>query len=385
MKEKGKNVLRCMRKLLLTTIRSVWFWLIMLLPLAMLLRLCARKIPGLADLYNHTVYRGVSIFWNQVTGVVPVSIAELLLMVLPFAVLGYLIFVIVRVIKSKHRRLKTAGKGLLRLVSLACAVYFLYVTNCGMNYYCSSFAEQSGLEVKPTSAGELYEVCVYLGTKASECRSRLEQNEEGVMVLDKADARRAAAEAMNRLHRQYGFFPDGYSIPKPLILSRGMSYLNLTGVYFPFTFESNVNVDSPDCFIPFTMCHELAHVRGYMKEQDANFIAYLACIYSDNDAFMYSGYLSALHYASSSLFGADRELYRQYASCLSDEVWTDLSDDYHYWQQFQTPVAEAASAINDNYLKNNHQDSGVKSYGLMTDLVIAHYYSEKSAEMQKNY
>ena len=44
--------------------------------------------------------------------------------------------------------------------------------------------------------------------------------------------------------------------------------------------------------IPHTICHELSHLKGFMREDEANFIGYLACIGSDSPDFRYSGYLT---------------------------------------------------------------------------------------------
>lgn len=63
--------------------------------------------------------------------------------------------------------------------------------------------------------------------------------------------------------------PAGYGQPKPVMASRLMSYGNITGIYIPFTCEANVNIDVPDYSIPATMCHELTHLRGYMREEEA--------------------------------------------------------------------------------------------------------------------
>ena len=357
-------------------VRSVWFWLCMLLPLGLLLRTIAKNASGAADLYVKTLYRMSSLIWNNITGILPFSIGELLLLALPLLILSYFIWLIVRTAKGKGKRIRTILKGFLRIIALSCMILYMYITNCGMNYFASDFTSQSGLDVHPTSSDELYEVCIYLADKASDCRSHVNEDENGVFVVDKEKVRKKASDAVNRLHQDYDFIPDGYSLPKPVMLSRGMSYLNITGVYSPFTFEANVNVDVPSLLVPFTMCHELSHVRGFMHEEDANFIAYLACISSGDKELEYSGYINAVMYASSSLYSADKKKYSVFLSHLSDAVFRDFADYSDYWHQFETPVAETASAVNDHYLKSNSQQSGVKSYGKMTDLVIAHYYQK---------
>ena len=40
------------------------------------------------------------------------------------------------------------------------------------------------------------------------------------------------------------------------------SYLGITGIYFPFYAEANVNVNIPVNELPTTMAHEMAHAKG---------------------------------------------------------------------------------------------------------------------------
>ena len=70
-----------------------------------------------------------------------------------------------------------------------------------------------------------------------------------------------------------------------------MSYTEITDIY-TLTMEANVNVDVPD-YTPFTMCHEMAHQRGFMREDEANY-RYLVGMSSDNVELMYSSTMYAL-------------------------------------------------------------------------------------------
>ena len=81
-----------------------------------------------------------------------------------------------------------------------------------------------------------------------------------------------------------GYYPQ----PKKTSGLRTPLIRPLTGVYSPFTLEANYNSDMPDYNIPFTACHELSHLRGFMQEDEANFIAFLACSSSESIDFQYS-------------------------------------------------------------------------------------------------
>ena len=221
------------------------------------------------------------------------------------------------------------------------------------------------IRIQPVSTDELYQVCVYLAQKASEIRKNLQEDENGTTMLSD-NANKRAKNCINT------FFNTNYSEPKNVIFSKSMSYFNITGIYFPFTLEANVNTDVPDFSIPATMCHELAHINGIMREDDANFIAFLSCINSDDCEFAYSGYMMAMVYAANALYHTDQNKYTDFTRYISDSVIRDINAQSAYWEKFKTPVAETAANINDAYLKSNSQSDGIRSYGNMVDMTVAY-------------
>lgn len=150
-----------------------------------------------------------------------------------------------------------------------------------------------------------------------------------------------------------------------------LSYLDIAGMYFPFTVESNINVDGPFFTIPATMGHELAHQCGFMREDEANFIGYLSCKQSADPLTRYSGYSLAYDYALSALIRTDREAAVAVNDTLSKAVRADRVARAEYLKQFEGPVAEASNAANNAYLKANQQTDGTRSYGRMVDLLLA--------------
>ena len=132
----------------------------------------------------------------------------------------------------------------------------------------------------------------------------------------------------------------------------------------------------PDYNIPHTVCHELSHLRGFMREDEANFIGYLACIGSDNEGFRYSGYLTGWIYATNALAKADQEAYWEICGQLSEKAWEDLRHNNEFWGKYEGKTAEVSNRMNDTYLKLNSQSDGVNSYGRMVDLMLAYARSK---------
>ena len=152
-----------------------------------------------------------------------------------------------------------------------------------------------------------------------------------------------------------------------------LSVQHLSGIYSPFTIEANYNGDMQDYYIPFTACHELSHLRGFMQEQEANFIAYLACIGSEEAAFAYSGSLSGWTQCMNVLYRADYDAWEELREQLPAEVEVDLQLNREFWAKYDGRIAEVSNRVNDTYLKANGQKDGVESYNRMVDLIVAYY------------
>ena len=155
--------------------------------------------------------------------------------------------------------------------------------------------------------------------------------------------------------------------------SRALSALRFTGFYFPFTGEANVNTDSPSAFLPATVCHEMAHQRGITAEEECNFIGILAAIRSDCAAYRYSGWLTGFGYLSNALYSADRDAWQIIRDSLPETVVADLRADNAYWSQFRGTVSQLSDKVYDGFLKSNGDTDGAKSYGVVTDLLVAYF------------
>ena len=145
----------------------------------------------------------------------------------------------------------------------------------------------------------------------------------------------------------------------------------------PFTGEAGVPGSVPAVPLGYIMCHEARHRLGIASEQEANFAAFLACEGSDDPYFLYSGYYNAFSYTFSSLYRADSEkavrLYNRYPDDKGMALLKlDRKQTREYYQKYDSPLQNVSDEINDHYLKAFSQESGIQSYGEVTDYLIAH-------------
>ncbi len=174
------------------------------------------------------------------------------------------------------------------------------------------------------SAEELKEICIQLTEKLNELSDKVARDGNGIMILS-GQADEKAISAMTSLGEEYDVLSGYYPRPKQLIISELLSYQGLSGIYLPFTVEANYNGDMLPYNIPFTACHELSHLRGFMQEDEANFIAFLACIHDEDLDFQYSGYMLGWTYCMNALYRMDHELWSEVRVLLDEVIETDLS------------------------------------------------------------
>ena len=117
-----------------------------------------------------------------------------------------------------------------------------------------------------------------------------------------------------------------------------------------FTIEANYNRDIPSYNLPFTMGHELAHLKGFESEKEANFIGFLAAISADDPDIRYSGAMLGWVYCGNELHRRDRARWEALHSKINEAAVLDLEDNSLYWEHYKGKAAETMHDINDAYL-----------------------------------
>jgi hypothetical protein len=157
---------------------------------------------------------------------------------------------------------------------------------------------------------------------------------------------------------------------KGVLTGNLLSSLNIMGIFIPFTYEPNVNMQMPDLYYGSSALHEYAHFKGFAREDEANFIAYYVSRNMPDTDFSYSSTMLALVNSMNQLAVCDPHLHSLIWESLSPAVCRDIDANAAYWAQFKD-TQKTVETMNNNYLKSNNQQDGVQSYGRMVDLLIA--------------
>ncbi len=349
---------------------------IVLAVAAVAMRLLAPSNPALVEgAFSRGVYPVVSSILTKINSLVPFSLFEYGLIALIVGIVIWIIAAILHVVRSPATLEQFWRGTLTNLVLILGIAIMWYMVGGGLNYFRYSFAAYSGLEVQASTVEELTGLCTDLAAEADRLGAQVTRAEDGTMVMAEGFEGSAARvrQGYSALSDQYyGTLKAGASMrAKPVNFSEVMSLCRITGLYSFYTGEANINVDTPHYSIPSTIAHESAHVCGFMREDEANYISYVACRASGDAETQYSGTMLALVHSLNALARTDADAWRQIRTNLSAGVQADLAANNAYWAQYKTKVGTVAEKANDVHLKLNDQAAGIQSYGRMVDLLLA--------------
>lgn len=370
-------------KALLKAYQKCHLWLLADLILLGLFALL-RENRGVMNSFVGRVSTPIRRFLGRLCYRVDFSVAEVLCVLLVLAVIGYVVWAVIAVAREEKGRRGRRVYG--TLLGVACGALTLGVVFCwfwGVDYYTDSFQEKSGIYAQPVAAEDLLAVTVYFARQTALTADTVERDENGVFAVPREDILADSPHAYDALENRFPFLEFDDLGVKPVRLSRVMSALDFTGVYCPYTGESNVNVDSPACMLPATAAHEMAHQRGYASEQECNFLAILASTTCGNDTYAYSGWLLGYIYLGNALYRVAPETYWAIREALPEPVEADLENNTAYWDQFRDTAAQKVSnKVYDGMLKAYGEERGIQSYGTVVDMLVV-YYKDAAAEMLK--
>jgi len=322
--------------------------------------------------------------YSRFTSIFPFSAGEkLIILAIMLLVAGIIIFLLGFLKMDKLKLLRRRYWNILSWITIC--VLLIQTLNCFILYHAPTFEAEHMDTSRQYGFEELASLREHIVSKANSLSAGFERDADGSIIYGKDldSLYSECIESLQELGEKYPVLSGYYPKPKKISFSKFMSQQYLSGIFFPFTLEANYNTEMYITNLPFTICHELAHLKGYIYEDEANFIAFMACVNSDDLFFQYCGYLNVLNYVSNDFRNnASEEIWNK-RTLVTEEVATDniflTSDVWENINQtsiFKTETVETISnKLLDGNLKLNGIKDGIKSYNRVVQLLI-HYYSQ---------
>lgn len=219
----------------------------------------------------------------------------------------------------------------------------------GLNQHAGPIAEDVRLELKDYSVGSLERAANYYRDMANMYANKVSRNAD--KSVDFADFEELAQQAAT------GFTHLGYERTYPIFTGSTQSVKQLgwasmfngtTGITVALTGESAVNPNVPDVGMPFAICHEMTHRMCVYDDTDADFGAFLACVFNSSEEYRYSAYLMAYRCCYNALSqintNTGREAFSRVVADTDDLVLKDMAD-------YNSFLGKSATDVNEDLCK----------------------------------
>ena len=254
----------------------------------------------------------------------------------------------------------------------------------GLNNFASPLAEDLRLQVTEYTLKELENATVYFRDKANALAEAMARDGNGDLSYDDFETlAENAGKGYEKLiySGEAAVFAGSMQPVKKLEWEKMYAAMGIAGVTMPVTGEAAVNPLLPSIGLPFTMCHEMAHRMAIAPERDANLAAFLGCVNHEDPQFVYSGYFMAYRYCMNALqsvgSGEAAAAAARIATGVNSYFKADIADYNAFFIQYHKEFAsDVAGAVNDTFIKVSGDESGVRSYGEVCDLLVSWHLQE---------
>ena len=254
------------------------------------------------NFYKAHFYPVIADFWGRIFGIFPVAVGELLMYLgalLLFLALALSFLLLFLRKKTGYKRFTVIY---LKTVLLTAESVLLIYT---LNWFIplrSDLLEVEGAIERSYTLEDIRNVRNEIVLRLNECAETVERDESGRVVYYNVD--QSVFQEMQNLQEVYPLLGGYYPPMKAALCSDFLDWMDIGGYIYPYTTEVTYNVYVTDLYYPFLLAHESAHHKGFCLENEANFIAFLACTNSTDPLIRYSGYNEIFYYIDEAYFNA---------------------------------------------------------------------------------
>ncbi|MBE5944642.1 MAG: DUF3810 domain-containing protein [Lachnospiraceae bacterium] len=358
-------------------------YIIIGLVFVLIVNLLAWICPAMCDWYTLNVTPVMVNVFGRFSDIFPFSVGEIMIVLgIVLVLISIVIGVLFIFFRKKTGYAKFTKKFYKVFFSILVGVCIVMTLNCSILYHCTPIDPNPKVDYRTYTAEELEILRNYIVEKCNYYAELMDRDEKGYIIYD-GDLQKEAVNALHNISDQFpklkGYYPD----VKTLLFSDLLSQAYTGGYYFPFSVEANVNGNMYIANYPDAYCHELSHLHGYIYEDEANFIAYMACVNSEDAFFKYSGYLGVLIYVDNAYYDAINQDMDRYNSqvivdsmvwddtiFLTEETWEEVEEDAFIDTE---TVEEISDEFTEATLNLNGVEEGMVSYSKVVDLLLQYY------------
>ncbi|TXH20683.1 MAG: DUF3810 domain-containing protein [Chitinophagaceae bacterium] len=344
---------------------------LLLVVFSLCIHFFARNTSWVDDFYAQSTYLYIAKGLRFLMGWIPFSLGDLFYLLIIILLLKS-VFIFIKKVKNKKLLVQNWQLKLSKFISVICIVYISFQLLWGLNYSRTGVSKDFDLYIDSVNTSDLDTLVYALHQKLNEKARVVYGSDRSSLHSDKVIFT-TASEAYKKLSNTYPWLNYQPHSIKPTFFGFILNYSGFLGYYNPFSGEAQVNTTVPAFMHPFVAVHEIAHQLGYAKENEANFIGFLAGKNSNDVNMQYAIYYDMYQYAVNDLWQLDSLKAKRYEYTLHRQVKADMLVNYQFYKDKKSPLEPFVRWIYSRFLIINNQPSGLYSYNEVVGWLIAYY------------
>lgn len=349
---------------------KAWSW-VLLIAMALLIKFASTEPLWVEENYSTNIYPIISKVQRGIFGWIPFSIGDLF-----YAFLSIVIVIktwqLGKAIIKKNINRQYLLTGLKQIIFFFLFLYVFFYALWGLNYSRKGITYQLGLEMASYTVQDIDTLTGFLQQRLNIYASTVSEKQR-----DTFDRKRILFEKTTEAYlyavNSFPYLSYNPQSIKPSIFSYLGNIFGFQGYYNPFSGEGQVNTTIPRFMEPYVAAHEVAHQLGYAKENEANFVGFLACRTYPSNIFRYSMYFDMYNYTISELYQKDSMIAKSYYEKLHPQVKKDIKEYRDFFRKYKNPIEPIITWIYSGYLQANNQPEGKRSYNRVVAFLMAYY------------
>jgi hypothetical protein len=379
------------------SVRRFYWRAVRWLLVALGIQTFAGLAPGLIEtIYSRNIYFYIPRLLAKLTQLVGVPLAEGLLGLIVAVFILWGVWSVLRHLQGRAPIVDSIKVIILYFIWTASIMFIVFKLMWGLNYQRMALADTPWFDSRYAKTEELTDISNRIingirsnygslpgnnpfndESRSGEARSGEVSNDQTDLALNRPDGIAQAIELSFRNNRLIENAAAGEVAPPKTIWSSNLSnLLGLRSFYLPFTGEVFYQSDLSPIELPFAIARAKAYQRGYAREDEANFVAFLVCTTSASPVVRYSGYLHGVRVLEelkrSGIIG-------DYRSAIGEGPQQNLDRLRSGSANMIGGMTRAAFDLLFNFhLQVNRVERGIKSGDGDVDLIIYYYLKNKS-------
>lgn len=290
---------------------SVYWRIFLVIVAAVVVMAVIGFFPKLCDWYTDHIYGHLCDGISRVTSHIPFALGEILMYIGALGLVLCVIFPFLLIFFRKktgyHKFCITYLKSFLMV--FACVV-FVYLPTWFIPF-CGTVLGEGDVNKRTEFSNEEFDILFrYVVKGANAAADEIEIYDDGtVQFPSEKEIQQLSAEAMLSLKEEFPRLAGYYPQVKSALCSNILHYMGIGGYNYPYTMEPTHNKYCSPMYQMVLDAHELAHHKGYYKENEANFLSQLALTQCDNPYLRLAGYYEMYCYLIDKYYSLDHSLF----------------------------------------------------------------------------